>query len=127
MDNYSYAELTEFIFLAYSSADTQFQYWVTITFAAVVAGFVAGERLTLTLRILVAVLYMLASATLAIRFQNAMITAGTIRGMLDEAGAYMLTTTNLAPLRIPLFLLGTAAAVFFLVRPWKRRSNEADR
>ena len=26
--------------------DTQFYYWVTVTFAAVVAGFVAGDRLT---------------------------------------------------------------------------------
>lgn len=127
MDQYSYAELTEFIFLAYASADTQFQYWVTITFAAVVAGFVAGERLTLSLRILVAVLYLLASVTLAVRFQNAMITVGTIRDRLLEADAYMITTTNLAPLRIPLFLLGSAAAVFFLIRPWKRRLDEVSR
>jgi hypothetical protein len=117
MDQYSNAELTEFIFLAYSSADTQFQYWITITFAVVVAGFVAGKRLAVSLRILIAVLYLLASAILAVRFQNSMITANTIRAMLLEADAYIVTTTYLAPLRIGLFLLGSAAAVFFLIRP----------
>ena len=117
MENYSYAELTQFFFLAQSSMDTQFQYWITVTFAAVVAGFVAGERLTLSLRILVATLYLLASATLALRFLSAVGTATDIAQFLREADAFVIRVRNLSLLRPPLFVLGTGAATYFLIRP----------
>ena len=45
MEQYSPAELSELFLQAQALIDTQFQYWMSITFAVVVAGFVAGERL----------------------------------------------------------------------------------
>jgi len=38
MDQYSPAELLELYFLASSQMDVQFQFWVSITFAVLVAG-----------------------------------------------------------------------------------------
>jgi hypothetical protein len=127
MDKYSYAELTEFFFLAQSAMDTQFQYWITVTFAAVVAGFIAGERLTRLVRILAATLYILASVVLFMRFIGSALTMVGIQEFLMEEDAFALAQfgLRLAPLRISLFLVGTAAALFFLLCP-QRTSSKKD-
>lgn len=119
MENYTFAELTEFYLMGQAGMDTQFYYWVTVTFAAVVAGFVAGDRLTWRLRIVIAILYLLASSALVIRFVTSARAIADIRSFLQDAGALITEPYNLylVLLRAPLLILGTAAALFFLLRP----------
>ena len=121
MDQFSPAELTEIIFLARSSMDTQFQFWVSITFAAVVAGFIAGDRLTQRMRYVAASLYALAALVLILRFFDAARTVVSVGDALREAGVTIFPGVGpvvvvLVVSRYLLFGLGTAAALYFLVR-----------
>ena len=50
--------------------DTQFQVWISITFAMLVASFVAGRRLTMGARIGIAALYVCASVILYMRYMR---------------------------------------------------------
>ena len=60
MEQLSNAELAELFLIMESAIYTQFEYWLTITFAVVVAAFVAGKRLNRNLRFALA-LHALAS------------------------------------------------------------------
>ena len=128
MENYTFAELTEFYFLGQAAMDTQFYFWVTVTFAAVVAGFVGGDKLAFRLRILVSVLYLLAAAVLVVRFVTAASTIDEIRSFLEEAGALITEPRNsfLILLRGTLLIFGSAAAFFFLIRPSATDSKRSD-
>ena len=68
MDQVSTADLLNLLLAQRSSIDLQFQFWLTITFAVLVAGFVAGHRLRWGLRWLAAFLYAMASAHLLLRW-----------------------------------------------------------
>ncbi len=128
MDQFSPAELTEIIFLARSSMDTQFQFWVSITFAALVAGFIAGDRLTQRMRYVAASLYALAALVLILRFFDAARTVVSVGDALREAGVTIFpglgpVVVVLVVSRYLLFGLGTAAALYFLVRESRSRAS----
>ena len=126
MDAFSAAELSELWFQAQAAADTQFQYWLTITFAVVVAGFVAGERLSNKLRILAAALYLLATFLLMQRFGHMATGSGPYQQALIERGIDALPRQGLTIVitRVAVFLLGTASALYFLLRKDKTTSNK---
>ena len=131
MDQYSFAELTEFYFLTRSDADTQFQFWISITFAVIIAAFAAGEHLTRKLRYIAATLYMLATIALVILFATAAVSALRIATVLSEADAFVLVVLpnsvwgTVIVARWSLFILGTAAALYFLLRNTKRDSSDS--
>ena len=117
MDQYSPAELSALFMQGASFIETQFQFWIWTTFATVVAGFVAGDRLTLRFRYLVAMLYVLAAWTLLRRSQVMAAAMLQITDTLDEAGATIFPLFGpeiLLPKAI-VFFLGTVAAVYFLL------------
>lgn len=68
MDQVSTSDLLNLLLTQRASIDMQFQFWLSITFAVIVAGLVAGRRVNLKLRLLAAVLYVLATAHLATRW-----------------------------------------------------------
>ena len=68
MDQIPTADLLNLLLTQRASIDLQFQFWLSITFAVIVAGFVAGPRLHYGLRLLAAVRYVVATAHLAIRW-----------------------------------------------------------
>ena len=122
MDHYSFAELTELYFLARADADTQFQFWIWITFAVIVATFAAGEKLSRRLRYLAAALYLLATKALVILFAMSAIGSARIAATITEADANPLGSFPSSLLLVVvgarwlLFIAGTAAALFFLLR-----------
>ena len=124
MDQYSLAELTELYFSATTSMDAQFQFWLSVTFAVVIAGFIAGDRLTKKLSYLAAILYGLATFVLIARFIDAARFGGMLRDSILEAGVEI-PTVNLAVIvaRFSLLILGTLAALYFLLR---ERVNEGE-
>ena len=68
MDQVPTADLLNLLFVQRGSIDLQFQFWLSITFAVLAAGFVAGPRLRRGLRLLAAFLYAMASAHLMMRW-----------------------------------------------------------
>jgi len=107
-----------------ASIDLQFQFWLSITFAVIVAGFVAGGRLDRKLRVLAAVLYVLATAHLATRWiydggvgerwVNVLVSRGVDIG-IPWVAAY---------LRMAVMLLGTVSALVFLFRADGREGGD---
>jgi len=124
MGQYSPAELAELALLAGASMDTQFQYWISVTFAVVVASFVAGERLSRPMRLLAAVLYLLASVLLISRFLQFAQTTRMYEIALADAGSPTASAGRLILFtRFLLFGLGTASALYFLFKTKKPREG----
>ena len=127
LDQYSAAELVEIYYLARSSMDAQFQFWVSITFAVIVAAFVARSRLSRTLRILISLLYLLATVNLTVLFFGDAATGVYALSVLDNGDAANLIlrpgSNLLVPTRAGLFVLGTLSALYFLMRSYQPDLN----
>ena len=117
MEQLTTFEYVETYFLASAATDAQFQYWLTVTFAVIVASFVAGDRLSRDLRWIVSGLYILACFVFVSR--------SFVYGATLIAAAEHLQTVGMADL-VPtlgiwgygkplLFLVGTSAALWFLL------------
>ncbi len=59
MDSIASADLMELVLLQRESFDFQLQFWITATFAVIVASFVAGQKLTVRYRLVLGALYLL--------------------------------------------------------------------
>jgi hypothetical protein len=124
MDQISTSDLLSLLLTQRASIDLQFQFWLSITFAVIVAGFVAGGRLDRKLRVLAAVLYVLATAHLATRWiydggvgerwVNVLVSRGVDIG-IPWVAAY---------LRMAVMLLGTVSALVFLFRHHRRQDGD---
>ena len=127
MGQYSPAELAELALLAGASMDTQFQYWLSVTFAVVVASFVSGERLSGPMRLLAAVLYLLASILLIFRFFQFAQTTHIYEIALADAGTPTASAGSLILItRFLLFGLGTASALYFLFKTKKTHEDSGE-
>ena len=124
MDQMSTAELTELYLTMQSSISTQFEYWLTVTFAIVVARFVAGTRLNRKLRFGLALLYALACAVLLSRWTYSGLDMTSFRAALLESGVVLITPWVTIISRLLLFTLGTAASLYFLVSERPSASEE---
>ena len=120
MDLFSPAELTELVFTRESVIDGQFQFWITITFAVIVANFVAGNRLSRRSRFVIALLYALAVVVLSSRWYYVAVEVTTLRRQLDELGFVINFPWVTVISRGVLVMLGTAATVIFLLSNWLR-------
>ena len=67
-----------------SSIDAQFNFWIAITFAVVVASHTAGEQLNHWARSVLVFLYLLASAIFYIRYRAAVGEALSVVSQLSE-------------------------------------------
>lgn len=126
MDQLTLAEIYELGHLASVRMDAQFQYWLSVTFAVVVAAFVAGDRLNKPLRYLAALLYLLAAFVLISQFRNEGMTAYIFGQAMSEGGLDTLPVTGYPVIvaRFVLFALGTLAALYFLLRPQDQRRSD---
>ena len=120
MDQFSPAELAELFFNRESVIDTQFQYWITITFAVIVANFVAGKRLSLRSRYVVSLLYALAVAVLVSRWSYVADDALQFRQQLEQMGVVLNFPLFTVISRVALVAFGTAATLIFLLSNWLR-------
>ncbi len=118
------SDLLNLLLTQRTSIDLQFQFWLSITFAVIVAGFVAGRRLDLKLRLLAAVLYVLATAHLATRWMY--------DGGIGERWVTVLISRGVdigipwvaVYLRMAVMLLGTVSALVFLFRRDRREGGD---
>ena len=116
MDQFSPAELVELWNIYESAIEAQFEFWLTVTFAVVVASFVAGKRLKRKLRVFVALLYVLAAVVLISRWYYIASDALMFRDALLEVGVTLSRPWVTIISRILLVALGTSAALIFLLR-----------
>jgi len=97
--------------------DTQFQFWISITFAVLVASFVADERLSTVERVVVTLLYLSAATILMTRYMSALSHQQDVFRLFDEAGLTRPAVPTIAGgLRLGLFTIGSlvaAASVLF--------------
>lgn len=98
--------------------DTQFQFWISITFAVLVASFVADERLSRAERMAVSVLYLCAAAILLFRYQSALVNLADVLEMFDAHGVARPTVATAAGLlRLTLFTFGSLVAALSVLFP----------
>lgn len=116
MDEFSPAELAELFILEQSEINLQFEFWLTVTFAVIVASFVAGKQLVHKLRAAAAFLYVLAVTVFLSRWYYAAIDSELYRVALNEAGVAISTPWVTVFSRIVLVALGTAATLTFLLK-----------
>lgn len=127
MDLISNAELIEIYLMAQAHVDAQFQYWLSVSFAVIVASFVAGDRLSLKIRMWLAGLYMLAVGVFVLKFLNGQIAIGMYVSEMNSreinSGESMISTYGVPMMvwfRRLLFLLGTITTLWFLQSNEKR-------
>ncbi len=104
---------------AVAGIDSQFEFWLTITFALVVSTFFAGHILTRRVRIMIAGLYLLSvilvSLQLAFHYQQ----ASYLASLLVDIGLEVPHTDAVwaDAVRILVFSIGSLAAIVFVVQP----------
>jgi hypothetical protein len=121
MDQVTTSDLLSLVLAQRANIDLQFQFWLTITFAVIVASFSAGDRLNGRLRMFAAVLYFLATVHLATRW--------TFDGMVGARWVAVLAARGVdigipwfaVYTRVALMAIGSVAAIALLIRsPWHR-------
>ncbi len=120
MNETTIAELIELLQNESASIDMQFQLWITITSAVVIASFAARHHLSFRMRAFVAVMYTLASATIAFRYANDASQFVFLHNELRIRGVDYPTFIDLRILRTLVYSCGTfstLAFIFFKPRP----------
>ena len=114
MESVSNAELMELIIILRSSLDTLLQFWLTTTFAVVAASFLAGPKLTFGFRVLVSLLYLLATLMVMSRwFSEGQEIFMLIEALQARDLPYGIPWASVV-FRSALILLGTVTALIFL-------------
>jgi hypothetical protein len=107
----SVAELIELLQNESASIDTQFQLWITITSAVVIASFAARHYLSFWMKTFVAVIYLLASSIIALRYANDASQFVLLHNELSDRGVDYPTVIDLRSLRALVYLGGTFATL----------------
>jgi uncharacterized membrane protein YgaE (UPF0421/DUF939 family) len=129
METVETADLLELLFMLEASIDVQFQAWMAITFAVVVASYSARETLSLKLRSIVAFTYLVAAFALLARW-------GTEVMRIDSLIGPALAARHINPepslyalfFRLVTYLLGTLIAVasIFYFSPVRSKAGKTE-
>ena len=115
MESLTNAELFELATLVFSELELQFQYWLSVTFALLVASFVARKQLFRNVRITIAFLYTLSTAIAIYRYISL---GGNGSLIVDELATRGIPWRGIdlrvGLTRIALMVLGTLATLWFL-------------
>ncbi len=109
-------ELIELFQNELAGIDSQFQFWITITFAVVVASHLARDQLSKSLRSFIAILYALAVVLLGLRLGAHVQGAEYVFGVLSDLGVEYPRgrPVMIGWLRRVLVVLGSLGAIFFI-------------
>ena len=118
MDSLSTAELLDLMMILRGDMGTQFQYWLSITFAILVARYIAGERFRMSWRIFAAVLYGLTTVVFSIGYYVGGLNFRNYLGELGTRGDLWTGQSSiLIGIRMTLFMVGTIGTLWFLFAP----------
>lgn len=113
------------LYAALSLTDSILQIWLTLTFAVIVATYVAGKRFERPVYLLVSGLYLLASVVLLIRFGSAAFQAFYYKDLLIKRGFEPWPVPNFVSVLIGggsvvLLFAGTIGTLWFVRSTWKK-------
>jgi len=119
------AELIELMQNESASIDMQFQLWITVTSAVVIACHAARNHLTLWLKTFVVSMYVLATAAITLRYANDASQFQFLSAELQTRGVAYPSVGDLRLLRTLVYIIGTAATLLFVFKnPGARRIHE---
>ncbi len=101
------------------NVNTQFELWITITFAVIIASYIAGHRLVKSLRYLIATLYTAVSALLILMLIRAVQFPQQFDVMIFGASSTSNVVTAIVVLRTAVWVLGTIATIVFIFKGHK--------
>ena len=113
------------LYAALSLTDSILQIWLTLTFAVIVATYVAGKRFERPVYLLVSGLYLFASVVLLIRFGSAAFQAFYYKDLLIKRGFAPWPVPNFVSVLIGggsvvLLFAGTIGTLWFVRSTWKK-------
>jgi hypothetical protein len=119
MTELSQEALFNLCYSAISFADSLFELWLTVTFAAILAIYFASERITPFMRYLLMSLYGGTSFMLTARWVVAMYHILTYQRMLESAGfapfpSPMKGTAPIGGIHFLMFVAGSLATLYFM-------------
>jgi len=119
-------ELIELLAFAYGNIDNQFELWLTITFAVIIASYIAGHRLARGLRYCFAALYTMVSVLLLLMLYSTVRTSLILIGeptifIGPESGDPMMLT--IVVLRNVVWLVGTVVTVLFILKGFREHDH----
>ena len=115
-------ELIQLFEVVTSSVNAQFELWLTITFAVIIASYLAGHRLAKALQYLIATLYFAVSVLLFLMLLSAVQFSQQFDYPLGIAPESNLVVA-IAVLRIAVWVLGTVATSVFIFKGHKNDSS----
>lgn len=114
-------ELTSLVYEVFRDMDRLFEFWLTCTFAVIVARFVGGNRLSRPLLWLVAIAYFATAVRWAMRWFILTVRASEYRERLVASGFADIPQARgpivaSESILVYLFLIATVATVYFCIR-----------
>ena len=115
------AEMFEVLFLAAEQMNSNFEFWISGTFAIIVAFFFAGQKIPKSYRVLMSILYLIFTAIVFIRFIFASSLLVSARDTLREMNPDLVMEGGLpgdiaGALYLILFIAGTLCTLVFVSR-----------
>jgi hypothetical protein len=125
-------QIRQLLFNSNTIIANQFQFWMAVTFAVVVATYTTGSRLRVWVRHCLATLYIAAVATFYLRYWGAARSFAVQYHQLRQMGADLGGIPQGLPrfdgiLRQFVMLAGTVFAVFLIYRPTAAQPPDDDR
>jgi len=106
-----------------ASIDMQFQLWITVTSAVVIASFAAGNHFSKRMKVFIAVMYALASAAIGLRYANDASQFLFLNHELKLRGVVYPAVIDLRILRAIIYVFGTLATSIFVFTLGRPRSD----
>ena len=115
----SESELIEVLYIFVSDAEAQFEFWMAVTIALIVASYTAGNKLTFLVRVPIAGLYLLTCGLFYLRYVDAIDNILLVTQQLESIGSfYNPGHVELTPIIRTVVVVGTTAlAVLITVAP----------
>ena len=101
------------------SVNAQFELWLTITFAVIIASYLAGHRLARSLQYLMATLYTVVSVLLYLMLLRAVQFSQQFDALTVGAFSESNVVLAIAVLRTSAWILGTIATIVFIFKGQK--------
>lgn len=125
----SEAELTSLFVESSQALDANFEFWLTVSFALVIASYLVAERIPVAVYGITITLYLTASALFMLRGHSTGRMLTSIRDQLDAMGSSitLITPTEnslVAGLYLFIMIGGTAGTVAFVF--WRVRRTRGD-
>jgi hypothetical protein len=109
-------ELIELLGATTANVNSQFELWLTVTFAVIIASHLAGHSLAKGLKHLIATLYTAVSILLFLMLFEALRTAAGILGESIQDYYGDPVRLSIAILRVGVWVLGTVATLVFIYK-----------